>query len=488
MRFGVLGPLRVWTAGGEPVTVPELKVRALLAALLAQEGRPVSADRLIEDLWGDRLPADPAGVLRTKVSQLRRALEDAEPGARALVAAHPPGYALDVPTDAVDAWRFQRLVALARTDDDPRTTARVLADALALWRGPAFADFADAEFARPAVARLEERRLAATEDLLHARLALGEHAALVAELADLVERHPLRERLRAAHMLALYRAGRPGEALDGYRDLRDRLASELGLDPGPELAELHQRMLRRDPDLDPAPAAPGPVRARPLPAPLTDLVGRGASLCEVGAELERGGPGERLVTLTGPGGVGKTRLAVETATAIAGSFPDGVFLVELATLPPGAGPVEVAELVARALGLRDHPEPGPATQEDRIAEALRDRDLLLLLDNCEHVVEPVAALAETLLRAAPRLRILATGQEPLAVPGERVRVVPPLETPGPEVPDDPETLRTFAAVRLFERRAAAASPGFRLDAGNAGAVAAICRRLDGVPLALELAA
>ncbi|REE94960.1 BTAD domain-containing putative transcriptional regulator [Thermomonospora umbrina] len=490
MRFGVLGPLRVWTADDQPVTVPELKVRALLAALLAQEGRPVSADRLIEDLWGDRLPADPAGVLRTKVSQLRRALEDAEPGARKLVVAQAPGYALDVPADAVDAGRFQELAALARTADDPRTRASVLGDALALWRGPAFAEFADSGFARPAVVRLEERRLAALEERLNARLALGEHAALVAELADLVARHPLRERLRAAHMRALYRAGRPGEALDSYRELRERLAGELGLDPGPELTELHQRMLRRDPDLDPGPPpSRAPVTARPLPAPLTDLVGRGASVCEVAAALETG----RLVTLTGPGGVGKTRLALETAGRMRAAFPDGVFLVELATLGPSAGVAEVGDLVAAALGLRDHPVPSPpdgngGLSADRLAQALHDLDVLLLLDNCEHVVEPTAALAEALLRAAPRLRILATGQEPLAVPGERVHLVPPLDPPGPEGADDPDTLGTFSAVRLFVQRAAAASPGFRLDGDNAAAVAAICRRLDGIPLALELAA
>ncbi len=199
MRFGVLGPLAVWRDDGEPVAIPGAKVRALLADLIANEGRPVSTDRLVEDLWGDAQLANPAGALQVRVSQLRRALDDAEPGARDLVASRPPGYQLAVEPDALDARRFEALAAEAGTTEDPRARARLLADALALWRGPAFADFGDDEFARSVVTRLEEQRLAVLEAHAEARLDLGEHALLAGELGDLVASHPLRERLRAAH-------------------------------------------------------------------------------------------------------------------------------------------------------------------------------------------------------------------------------------------------------------------------------------------------
>ncbi|MGP4102355.1 AfsR/SARP family transcriptional regulator, partial [Nonomuraea sp. KM90] len=249
MRFGVLGPLSVWTDDGRPVRVPEVKVRALLADLLAHEGRPVSADRLAEDLWGDDPPGNPANTLQTKVSQLRRALEQAEPGGRELVAFRTRGYVLRA-TD-VDALRFAALLDRARAATDPRARAGLLSDALALWRGPAYADFADEEFARSAAVRLEEQRLTALEERAEVRLELGEHTLLADELGELVAAHPLRERLRAAHLRALYRSGRQAEALAGYDELRHRLADELGLDPGPELGALHRAILRQDPSLAP---------------------------------------------------------------------------------------------------------------------------------------------------------------------------------------------------------------------------------------------
>ncbi|MDQ3790939.1 MAG: AfsR/SARP family transcriptional regulator, partial [Actinomycetota bacterium] len=238
MRFGLLGPLAVWTDHGEPVTVPGRKVRALLANLLVNAGRPVSVDRLVDDLWGTGAPADPTAALHVRVSQLRRALANAEPGGRELVVSQAPGYALL--TDAVDTVRFSALVERAGTTDDARARAGVLAEALALWRGPVLADFADDEFTEAARARWEELRLAALEAHAEARLALGEHRELVGELGEQVASHPYRERLRAAHMRALHRAGRTGEALDSFQDLRRGLADELGLDPGPELTALHQ--------------------------------------------------------------------------------------------------------------------------------------------------------------------------------------------------------------------------------------------------------
>lgn len=486
MRFGVLGPLAVWTADGRPVRIPELKVRALLANLLTHEGRAVSSDRLIDDLWTEQLPRNPINTLQTRVSQLRRALDSAEPGSRDLVVSQPPGYLLRFDSAATDVGRFRTLTVQAFATDDLRARAGLLADALALWRGPAYADFADEQFVRPMAARLDEERLLALEEHAEVRLELGEHSLLVGELGDLVARHPLRERLRAVHLRALYRTGRQSEALAGYAELREHLADELGLDPSPQLVALHEAILKHDPALDAvAPAATAARHHTNLPAAVTNLVGRAEAVIQIRALLESG----RLVTLTGPGGVGKTQLALEVARDAGGVFPDGVRLVELAGLDRASGnsPAAVADVVASVLDIRDDVTSGVAGNPlDQLTGALQPKRLLLVLDNCEHVVEPVAALAEALLRAAPDLRILATSQEPLAIAGERLWTVPPLELPPPSA--EPAAMDRFSAVELFVTRAAAAAPGFTLGPDNAVAVTAICRRLDGIPLALELAA
>ncbi|MEU5876102.1 BTAD domain-containing putative transcriptional regulator [Spirillospora sp. NPDC047279] len=495
MRFGVLGPLAVWTADGRPVPIPGAKVRALLADLLLHEGRAVSADRLIDDLWGGEPPRNPSAALQVKVSQLRKALEDAEPGGRDLVVSEGVGYALRVPRDGLDAARFAALVAGARAAADPGAAADMLAVGLELWRGGALADLADEEFARAGIAQLEERRLTAFENWAEARLEAGDDGSLVGELGDLVARHPLRERLRAAFMRALYRAGRQSEALETFGELRDRLRDELGLDPGPDVTALHQAILRQDPGLDGAGPEPPRVRTN-LPSSFSELVGRDEAMRGVSDQLAIA----RLVTLTGPGGVGKTRLALETAAELLeserlGGEMEGVWLVELAGLDAATHTVDrVAEAVAAALDIRDDAAPGfpqgarSVQASAWLAEALRDRSALLVLDNCEHVIDSVARLAELLLRAAPDIEILATSQEPLGLPGEVVWAVPPLESPYSPAETQPAALRKYSAVRLFEARAAAAAPGFALDEGNARAVAAICRRLDGIPLALELAA
>ncbi|MGW0481691.1 BTAD domain-containing putative transcriptional regulator [Nonomuraea sp. NPDC003214] len=488
MRFGVLGPLGVWRADGSPVTVPGLKTRLLLAVLLAYEGRPVSADRLADEVWADgEAPGDPSAALQTRIWQLRKALESAEEGGRDLLARRDDGYLLRTRPEDVDMGRFSMLTARARATDDPAARAGLLSDALALWRGAAFSGFADAAFARPVVTRLEEARLAALEARADALIRLGRHLEVAEELHELAVRHPLRERVHVLHLRALHAAGRTGEALAAYGELRTRLAAELGLDPGPELAALHRTLLERDP-------APAPARrpATNLPAPLTELVGREGAVREAASVLAAA----RLLTLTGSGGVGKTRLALETAARLGGGFPDGSWLVELAPLTPDGGPdavARVAEAVMTALGVREgagtaEPAPPALGLAGALAGALAGKRLLLLLDNCEHLVGAVAELTALLLRRAPGLRVLATSQEPLGIPGEVVLAVPPLELPAPAAEPDPGTLARSSAVELFVARAAAVAPGFRLDAGNARDVAEICRRLDGIPLALELAA
>ncbi|MEV5960515.1 alpha/beta fold hydrolase [Kribbella sp. NPDC051952] len=429
MRFGVLGPVTAWTDDGQAVRLPDRKVRGLLADLLLHAGRPVSAATLIDDLWGDELPVNPTATLQTRVSQLRRALDEAEPGARALIQTGPAGYLISIAPEAVDSGRFRALAARARQTGSAQMRAATLADALTVWRGPAYADVAADGFARATIDRLDEERLAVQEAYAEARFVLGEHEELVAELAELVARNPLRQRLRAVQMKALHQAGRQAEALASYAELRDRLRDELGLDPSAELADLHQAILAGPP------AEPQPKSK--LPAAVTELIGRDAAVDEIVARLESA----RLVTLTGPGGVGKTSLALAAARRI----PDAS-LVELAALEAEEVP---AAIDPTGIGL-------------------------LVLDNCEHVIGAAADAVANLLRESPELRILATSREPLAVEGEHRWPVPPLD----------ET----TAVELFVARARAADPRFELTADSTKAVHTLCQRLDGLPLALELAA
>ncbi|MEV1025475.1 BTAD domain-containing putative transcriptional regulator [Streptomyces sp. NPDC050264] len=481
MWFGVLGALVVRGRDGGVIGVPEVKVRTLLAVLLAQEGQSVSVDRLVEELWGARPPANPANSTQAKVSQLRRAI------GRERVVLQGGGYRLVLEDAEIDAAAFRGMVERTRSVPDAGGRVQLLERALELWRGSAFADFADAEFARGPAGQLEELRLVAREEWAVARLELGQHGLVAAELGALVAAHPLRERLRGLQMRALYGAGRQSEALTSYERLREVLAGELGVDPSPELASLHTAILRQDhrdhqdlrvlmgrPEGAGASGAGAGARGGGLPDPGTPLVGRGPALRVLARLLG----GHRLVTLTGPGGVGKTRLALETARqasgadAGAGAGADGVWLVEFAGVRGDAD--DLAGAVAAALGLHDEPARGRGPTQ-RLVDALRERRGLLVLDNCEHVVDAAAELTYTLLRAAPLLRILATSQEPLglASAGEAVHVVEPL------APAD--------AIALFTARAVASAPGFD-PARDPDAIAEICRRLDGIPLALELAA
>ncbi|MBE8518045.1 AAA family ATPase [Amycolatopsis sp. H6(2020)] len=463
MRFGVLGAVAAWRPDGTQVAVGGPRSRTLLALLALEAGRFVPAERLIDGMYGEYPPDGAANALQSQVSRLRTALKDLAP-----VEFTAAGYRLAVAPDEVDVHCFERLVREGRgllKNGEHARAAEVLGDALALWRGPAFTDLADAPFAATQATRLEELRADAVDDNVEARLALGQAEDVLAGLRETVAAQPMRERPRAQLVRTLAAAGRPADALAAFEDARRTLADELGADPGPELAEAHLAVLRGRTGKPVLPA---------LPAQLTSFVGRDAELRQVAELLARA----RLVTLTGPGGTGKTRLAVEVAAAQAGP----VAFVELA--PHGGG--DVAGAVLAALGLRESSRGGPQDPVERLVSALRDRPVLLVLDNCEHVVDVAARLVARLLAACPALRVLATSREPLGITGEQLAPVPRLAVPPPGT--SAAQAREFAAVRLFAERAAASDPAFALDESTIGDVQHVCAALDGLPLALELAA
>ncbi|MEV6875646.1 BTAD domain-containing putative transcriptional regulator [Amycolatopsis sp. NPDC051128] len=466
MRIGVLGAVAAWLPDGRQVAVGGPRSRTLLALLALEAGRFVPAERLIDGMYGEHPPDGAANALQSQVSRLRAALKDPAP-----VEFTAAGYRLAVEPDEVDVHRFERLAregrALLKTGEHARAAA-VLGEALALWRGPAFTDLTDAPFAAAQATRLEELRADAVDDHVEARLALGQADDVLAGLRETVTARPLRERPRAQLVRALAAAGRPADALAAFEDARRTLADELGADPGPDLAEAHLAVLRGDGE-KPAISA--------LPAQLTSFVGRDAELRQVTDLLAH----NRLVTLTGPGGTGKTRLAVEVSAAEAGP----VAFVELAP-HDSAG---VARAVLTALGLRDAPlttRGGAQDPAERLVAALRDRATLLVLDNCEHVVDVAARLAARLLAACPGLRVLATSREPLGITGEQLAPVPRLAVPPPGT--SAARALEFPAIRLFADRAAASDPAFAVDESTIGDVQHVCAALDGLPLALELAA
>ena len=502
--FGVLGPVEVRPAGAAPVQLAP-SVRALLARLALSPGRVVSVDALTDALWGEDLPADAANALQLRVSKLRRALVAAGVPGEVLVT-QAPGYRLAVDPEAVDAARFERLLARSRAlAGDPTAALGALDEALALWRGTALADVGDAEWAAAEGARLEELRVGALEDRLELLLETGRHAEATAELERLAALHPLRERLHRLLMVALYRSGRQADALAVYHRLRERLADELGIDPAPDVQALAQAVLRqqvpepRTPTAPSPPGPPGPPGGSPavatgpaapeLPQRLSAVLGRELDVATALEQLRRG----RLVTLTGPGGVGKTTLALEVARRADPPVGEEVRLVRLASVEPGG---DVPEAAARGLGVQTS-GPGEAATA-AVLGFLGSRQVLLVVDNCEQVVEAAARFVERLLQACPGVRVLATSREALAVPGEVQVAVHPLALPadgdqhGDEHADeafrDLEAATASPAVQLFVERARAVRPSFVLTPSNAGTVASICRRLDGVPLALELAA
>ncbi len=472
VHYRILGTTQALRTDGTVVSVGGARLRALLTVLALRAGRTVPVGLLVDEVWDGDPPADAPGALQALVGRLRRAL-----GSDAVASAEG-GYRLTAAPDDVDLHRFERLAGeglRALGDGDPAKAAVILDDALALWRGPALVDLPDrtAEAARRDTRRLDVLRARHT-----AALALGQAEQSLPELTALCDTHPLDEPLQTLRLRALRDAGRTAQALDAYEDVRSLLADRLGVDPGPELRSLHAELLSLGDSPVPTPTAPhrpvGNLRAR-----LTSFIGREPDIESIRGDLTAA----RLVTLLGPGGAGKTRLSQEAAEAVRSTMSGGVWLAELA---PVDDPAAVPEAVLTAVGARETVLYGAGAEGIRAAVADRLDDpverlaehcsrprMLLILDNCEHVADAAARLTEELLESCPGLTVLATSREPLGVPGELLRPVEPLPEP--------------VALRLLADRGAAARPGFRVQ-DDPEACAEICRRLDGLPLAIELAA
>ncbi|WP_053204394.1 BTAD domain-containing putative transcriptional regulator [Jiangella muralis] len=470
MQVATLGSFELRTDDGRVAEVAGARLRGLLIALALEAGHVVPKATLLDWIWAADPPADATNALHRLVSRLRKVLPD---GA---IEGHPDGYRLRADPDAVDAVRFERLVGRARAAEDV-LRVQLLREALGLWRGAALQDVGlhDSAALDAAATRLEGLRLSAMEELFDAEIGLGHGAGLVPELTDVVAAHPLRERLAGALMRALVAAGRNSEALLVFERTREALADALGVDPAPELSALHVAVLRgevgrRDDD-----------RKTNLRAELTSYIGKDADIAAVRALVAE----HRLTTLIGPGGSGKTRLATETGRLLLDDLPDGVWLVELAAIGPDG---DVAQATLAALRLRDSllgdaPDAEPA---DRVVAALRERAMLLVLDNCEHVIESAATFAHRVLGECRRVRILATSREPLGITGEMLWPVAPLVVPADGA--EAGAIEASPAVRLLLERARAVRTGLVADAPTLATLARVCRALDGMPLAIELAA
>ncbi len=481
VQIGILGPLQV-RAGDRQLPVTGSRLRALVTRLAADAPESVSIGELVDAVWPGEPPSDPTNALQSLVSRVRRALGDA--GRIQQVAG---GYRLTVTAGDVDSARFAELVATGRRELQANRHADAvgtLTTALSMWRGQPLTDAADGQYAAVLRVRLDELRLDAQIDLAEARLALGGAREAIADLEQLVAAHPLRERLAGQLMRALSATGRQADALAVYERLRDRLAGELGVDPGAEIQAIHLAVLRGE--IAPE-ARPGPAQQRRtnLRVPLTRLIGRDR---EVGRITELLGDG-RLVTIVGPGGAGKTRLAQEIGMAIADDTRDGVWLVELAAVTEAKG---IVPAMIGALGLLDtravdrRSERAARDSTDYLFDVLADADCLLVVDNCEHLVAAAADLVDALLARSPGLRVLATSREPLGIVGEALCLVPPLGLP--PVDGSVADVAGYPSVRLLVERGRAVSTGFTVHDGNVGDVVEIVRRLDGLPLAIELAA
>jgi predicted ATPase len=466
VEFRLLGRLEV-VDGDRDAAPRRRKQRALLGLLLLRAGELVTVDEAVDALWGARPPPAARNAVQGHVATLRKLL------GRDRIATRDSGYTLRLEEDELDLHRFERLLCDAG-GRPPREQAALLSEALGLFRGAPLQDLRYDDFAQVETARIEGLRLRAVELQIDAELALGRHDEVVPQLERLIAEAPLRERFRAQLMLALYCTGRQAEALEAYQHARSTLVDELGIEPGPELQRLERQILNQDPGLA---APPAMVAAARLPTPPTPLIGREREVEDLTGLLRR--PEVRLVTLTGTGGTGKTRLAIQIATGLLDTFADGVVFVGLAPLQD---PDLVLTTAAQALGIAT--TSGETLAED-LARGLRDRELLLVFDNFEHLLAAAPSVADVAASAAG-VKLLVTSRAPLRLSAEHVYPVSPLPTPAGA--EDVDRLRQCESVALFETRAQAVRPDFAVTSANAAAVADVCRALDGLPLAIELAA
>jgi len=461
VEFRLLGDVEA-RLDGERLEIGHVRQRCVLVALLIDVNHPVPADQLIDRVWADEPPHKSRNALAAYISRLRQLFAGAED---VQIVREPGGYKLAADALSVDLHRFRHVASQARATADPVEAAAVFDSGLDLWRGEPFPSI-DTPWVNDVRNTLETERLSAELDRNDAALRAGRHAELLGRLTAALQAHPLDERLAGQLMLAQYRSGRQADALDTYRHMRERLVEELGVDPSPPLRDVYQTILEGEPSQSvPRPSQPK-AGTRPhadVPRRTTSFIGREQELRRVTAALQEA----PLVTLTGVGGVGKTRLALEAVGANKEHFNDGVWLCELAPVDSGA----VSHALAAALRLQQQQGLGI---EDTLIEYLRTRELLLVVDNCEHVLDSAAKILDQIARHCPKVSVLATSREALGVEGEQLVPLPPLS--------DEE------ATRLFADRARAGRPDFDLDHEPVGAVAEICRRLDGLPLAIELAA
>jgi predicted ATPase/DNA-binding SARP family transcriptional activator len=479
VQIAILGPVEVHD-GGRRADVAGTRVRRLLTRLAVDAGRVVSVDELALAVWPDDPPGNVVNALQTLVSRLRRALGDAD-----VILQEFGGYRLVVAPLDVDVARFSDAARRGRAALDqgrPEQAATLLDDALSLWRGDALHDAGDAEYAASLVERWGSERLDATADRIEADLDLGRCRDRVVDLEALATAHPLRERFTGLLVRALADDGRTAEALVAYERLRSRLADELGADPSPRLQAQYLELLRAEvPEHRIRPAS----ATTNVPTPLTRVIGRSDEVKRISSLLES----SRLVSIVGPGGAGKTRLATELADMSREHHRDGVWLVQLAPVSEESG---VVRAMAEPLGrfdshVLDLPnERSSADPVERLVERLQGLDTLLVVDNCEHVIAWTAALLDTLLAACPRLRVLTTSREPLGIAGEALCVLAPLSMPAAGC--SVEEASAEPSVQLFVERAEAVDADFVLDEASVVSVVEIVRRLDGLPLAIELAA
>jgi predicted ATPase/DNA-binding SARP family transcriptional activator len=466
LRVGILGPVEVTTQEAM-LPVDTSKERAVLCVLALQARETVSPDAIVDAIWGDHPPPTAIRTLGSHISRLRGLI------GTETIHGDSRGYRLDIDPLSVDALRLESLIdeaTVALATGRPEVAGARASEALGLWRGDPLGDLADGPTRQGERARLEELHALAAERQVEAELALGKHDRVVGDLESLIARYPLREELWGHLMLALYRSGRQADALRAFERLRQTLRDEVGLEPAPSICRIEHQILHQDPQLDLVPPPP----PHNLPAAASSFVGRGDDIRRVAKALHE----HRLVTLVGPGGVGKTRLALQVAGEFTDSFGDGVLWVDLASV---RDPIEIAVRLAGDLNVT---APAGGSVETAILAFIRRRELLLVFDNCEHLAEPVSELIERMLEAGPAVTVLATSRERLASRGEFRYPVAPMSTPE-QGPSDRDLLM-FDAVRLFiERAADSSSPTGSTDLKS---VAEICRQLDGLPLAIELVA